>query len=497
MRWGLRNQILIPVALLTFFIIFGLGIWLAWNYANNSQRQIELRLTGLATTLRDANFPINQRILEQLKGLSGADFVALDSRTAISTDNQLAKRIQPFVPRNAHIDPTGIKNVNGFESSVIRIQGDDYFWFTIERDPRRGDQFGSIEVLYPMQEISRQRWQALMPILTSCLVAWLLAVLVSSLLASKLAKPIGLLRQQLGSIAQGDFSAFPVPQQPDEMRDLARGVNEMADQLRLSQQTIRESERLKTLSMLSSGIAHQLRNSATGALLALDVAEQACQCKQGTESLSVASRQLQLLEKYIQKLLKLDQRNLSPRQLIDVRTLVHDVETLVRPFAKHHNANLEINLESNSACEIWGEVESLQELLLNLLLNAIQAAAATAVHSMERNAESKNSEVFGYPKVDMARLPSVSLNVYRTEKTQVFEVRDTGSGVSPEIEQRIFQPFVTGRLNGIGLGLYIARQIAETHQGTIGYHRENQETCFSVHLPLQTAAGSSRGPITT
>ena len=64
-------------------------------------------------------------------------------------------------------------------------------------------------------------------------------------------------------------------------------------------------------------------------------------------------------------------------------------------------------------------------------------------------------------------------------------VRDTGPGPSPEVADRLFEPFVSGKPEGTGLGLYVARQVAEGHHGSIGWRRHDGETDFTVELPTE------------
>ena len=61
---------------------------------------------------------------------------------------------------------------------------------------------------------------------------------------------------------------------------------------------------------------------------------------------------------------------------------------------------------------------------------------------------------------------------------------DSGPGPAPEVAARLFEPFVTGKPEGVGLGLAVARQVAEAHGGTIGWRRDGNLTCFAIELPL-------------
>jgi two-component system sensor kinase FixL len=64
-------------------------------------------------------------------------------------------------------------------------------------------------------------------------------------------------------------------------------------------------------------------------------------------------------------------------------------------------------------------------------------------------------------------------------------VKDNGPGPSPEIADKLFEPFVTNKAGGVGLGLSVARHIAEAHGGSISFQRTGNWTCFAVELPLE------------
>ena len=72
------------------------------------------------------------------------------------------------------------------------------------------------------------------------------------------------------------------------------------------------------------------------------------------------------------------------------------------------------------------------------------------------------------------------------EKSCVVEVSDSGPGPPGDIAAKLFQPFVTGKPEGVGLGLTVAMQVAEAHGGRVDWRREADRTCFRIELPLQS-----------
>ena len=261
-------------------------------------------------------------------------------------------------------------------------------------------------------------------------------------------------------IAAGDFSPMPLPRRNDELRDLGQSVNEMAEQLARYQVAASRTERLRLLGQVSGGLAHQLRNGVTGARLAVQLHSRACGAD--AETLAVALRQLTLVEMHLKRFLDLGKTLELRRERCDLTALVDEAVALLGPQCRH--AHIDLRCERAAGADqlvLCGDPSQLGHLLLNVLTNAIEAAGPDG-------------------RVEV-HLGCASLG------RAFVEVRDSGSGPSAEVAAKLFEPFVTGKREGVGLGLAVARQVVEAHSGTIGWRREEGRTCFRIELPTAEA----------
>jgi signal transduction histidine kinase len=136
---------------------------------------------------------------------------------------------------------------------------------------------------------------------------------------------------------------------------------------------------------------------------------------------------------------------------------------LIEPACKHRKVELTVapqggtTVEASSA-QLEADPEQLRHVLMNLLLNAVEAAGSGGWVRVEYN-ESKGG---------MCRV----------------RVLDSGAGPPADFVERLFEPFSTTKPEGVGLGLAVARRVAELHGGRLDYTRRDGATCFELTLPL-------------
>lgn len=468
MRWPLKYQIAIPMAavmLLGVAAASGLNAYLA---ASGTRSRIEEQLRDAASIVAATNFPLTESVLAQLRGLSGAHFVSVDA-----AGNPIASST-PELLLAADLPNQRVRSSQDLSlQDPIRVHGESYFHGRVAVGyPRRatgGGEGGVVHILYPVVEYEAAWQRAVFPSLAVVGVALPVAVLIAVATAARIIRRTARLQQQLGHIAEGDFAAAPVPTRNDELRDLAEGVNQMAAMLALSEEKVRKSERTQTLVQLGGGIAHQLRNSVTGCRMALDLHTEDCPLASSDESLRVARRQLELMAEYVRRFLQLGKADDGAGQFADVELgqVVNDVLPLVEPAAYHAGVRLSWT-PPESAALVRADRTELSQLLINLVLNGIEAA--------------------GRPAMGNGESPQVRISIERAAASQwQLCVGDSGPGPAEHVHERIFEAFVSEKADGVGLGLSVVRTIAQQHGAELSWNRDDGWTRFVVEFPEKTA----------
>ena len=218
-------------------------------------------------------------------------------------------------------------------------------------------------------------------------------------------------------------------------------------------------ERLSAVGQLSAGLAHEIRNPLASISGAIGIIERnsASDAKRN-ECLAIIKRETQRLDRLLTSFLDFARPRLPRYKLVELPTVLDSVVEL----AAHAVDRKAIVLQKDAPPDlplVECDPEQLKQVLLNLLINAIQASPSNSRVILSAHNEG----------------PNVSI-----------QVQDEGCGISPNIREQIFDPFFTTKETGTGLGLSVAHQIVEHHGGTlIAQPNPGAGMTFSVVLPLR------------
>jgi signal transduction histidine kinase len=428
--------------------------WIAMRVRSEQSRD----LRRVVETMGKSDFPKTRQVLDQISGLSRAEFVLLKPDGGMR-DSTLPVE-EPWLHDLAQIAKS--HRTGGIEYTAISLGNRNYLVDFVSLSGRAySTEPATLFILYREDQLASRIHQAVYPALLAGLIAAAIAVAIATWLARRFARPIRTLVAQTATIAQGDFTPMAVARRNDELRDLAESINHMTAQLADHQRQVRHNERLRTLGQLGASMAHQLRNAATGGRMAIELHRRDCPQGQSDESLDVALRQLRLMESYLRQFLSFGQAAPAVRQRVGVASLVEEVLGLVRPSCVHAGIDLQLTAPAEPI-ELEGDPEALRQLVTNLILNAVDAAATGPSGS-----------------------PRVLIDIVRdSADSGSIRVRDTGPGPAPSVSDQLFHSFVTTKPDGFGLGLFVAHQIAERHRGKLRWQREGEMTCFVFEFPL-------------
>jgi signal transduction histidine kinase len=281
-------------------------------------------------------------------------------------------------------------------------------------------------------------------------------------------RPMIELQEKIAHLGSGDLNvSVGFANRNDEIGDLGRNFNHMVHQLRESRVEIERlhrtqmsrAEHLATLGELATGLAHEIRNPLAGIAGVIEIIGRDLPTSSPARGVVKDVRQeIARINQIVTDLLQTARPHPPRVRKSDLNTTVEHAVMLGRQQAL--TKSVEISLQKDSGLpEVEHDSDQIHQVLLNLLLNALQAIDL-------------NGKVF--------------VTVKSLGPNAVVEVSDNGRGIRPEDLPNIFRPFYTTKGEGTGLGLSLARRIVEDHHGRIDVTSTvGAGTTFSVVLPLQ------------
>jgi signal transduction histidine kinase len=243
-----------------------------------------------------------------------------------------------------------------------------------------------------------------------------------------------------------------------------------------AERLLERQEKLATLGTLTAGIAHEIRNPLTSLKARLYTLEKHLQTVPAArKDTDIINAEISRLERIVQDALSFARPADPKLEPLVADTLLREVQGLMSPDLESRAVQLVV--EPNSELHIRADSGHLKQVLINLVRNAADAIVGAGTVTLR------------------ARAARASLAGRETDAV-VLEVSDTGKGIPPEVERRLFDPFFSTKDGGTGLGLPIAARIVERHGGMLEYQtRPGHGTTFGVVLPRENrdTAASANG----
>jgi signal transduction histidine kinase len=240
-------------------------------------------------------------------------------------------------------------------------------------------------------------------------------------------------------------------------------VRDLTEERRMAEQ-LRQSEKLAALGELVAGVAHEVNNPLTGISAFAQLLLEDELTGEQKESVTLMKREADRAVSVIRDLLAFA-RKTGPRSVsVDMNDLIEQTLRLRAYGMRSTGVAVESDLDPALA-RVRGDDRQLQQVLLNLIVNAEHAMTSTPVRQLRVRTRNEGARV-------------------------VVEIRDTGTGMTPEVQKRIFEPFFTTKPEGTGtgLGLSVSYGIIQSHAGTLSAQSAvGVGSTFRISLPASPA----------
>lgn len=230
-----------------------------------------------------------------------------------------------------------------------------------------------------------------------------------------------------------------------------------------AQRRLAQAERLATLGELMAGVAHEVRNPLTAIRGYVQILKRQDTQLHHQEYLTIILNEIDAINRVIQQLLDFSRPRQGPRQPVSLNAVIEESLILIQ------TAGLQARIDfTRDLCPSLGPLladrELLRQVILNILINAVQSISARG---------------------------SISIRSWRyDDDRQAVAIVDNGCGIPAELQHKIFEPFFTTRASGTGLGLALSRRIISAHQGTIALaSTPGLGSTFTIILPVQAQGG--------
>lgn len=231
-----------------------------------------------------------------------------------------------------------------------------------------------------------------------------------------------------------------------------------------SQVLLERTEKLASLGMLAAGVAHEIRNPLTAIKARLfTLQKRLTQNSPNFTDTEVISHEINRLERIVKDVLQFARPSDPELSIVPADEPLRKVQSLMREHLQE--SGIELKLNGSVGANIRVDPQQIQQVLINLVQNAAEAIGHDGTVTLTARAETKRMTA---GKTDVV----------------ILEVEDTGKGIAPDVEKRLFDPFFSTKESGTGLGLAIASRIIEKHGGALQYRTEvNHGTTFGLVLP--------------
>jgi signal transduction histidine kinase len=239
-------------------------------------------------------------------------------------------------------------------------------------------------------------------------------------------------------------------------------LKENVRQIEESQRALVQAEKMAAVGRLIASLAHEINNPLQAVRNCLHLAARNdIDPEQRRSYLTMTDSELDRLVNTVRRLLDFSRPGGIEKEPVDVPAMINRIFALLKPQLQAQDIKLSVTY-TGYAQAVFGAQDQLQQVFLNLILNSMDA--------MEEQKVSRE----------------IWLDIVFESRQIRFVVEDSGPGLPTGLHERVFEPFISSKKNGTGLGLAVSYGIVENHHGSMSIvaPRHKHGACFEIILPV-------------
>jgi signal transduction histidine kinase len=431
--------------------------------------RVEAQILNAAALVSQSEFALNATILGSVKAIAGADVVTYtaDGRVLVST-------LAPDAPALAAAlaDPGATREALAATDAAPILRHAqcgapcDIAYRRVAARPQT-----VVAVVASTAELMAATRAVTRTILVAASASLLVMVIVSQLVARRITAPLDELGRFARDVSTGD-PGRRVAAGDDEVGRLGAAFNDMLGRLEQSQSALVRSEKLAVAGLVAARVAHDIRNPLSSIKMQTQLLRAALRPGaagrhdvelQSGDMLDAVLRDISQVETVITDLLEVARPGVLNTQPVQLDSIVREVLQQLAPQLAHRRIHVDLRLDEGLP-PVLLDADRFRQALFNVVNNAADA------------------------------MPTGGTLLVATRRVEgdaaiALDVCDDGTGIAPDMLERVFDPFVSTKRDGVGLGLVNARAVVESHGGRIELAaRSPKGTRATLSLPIPEQA---------
>ncbi|WP_020585320.1 sensor histidine kinase [Desulfobacter curvatus] len=441
---SLKTCLLLPA--FVFICVFSLFFILLNSYQTSKflDRRLEKEALRISNIAYEYRFVLNDSYLRMLGKVIEGEIAVLNQDGRIisaSFDKDTGKAFQDVIKHNGIIERYGQQQND--QVAVTARKDKTCCYVVSKRIQLKQDPGASyIIIMTSLDDLETAKRTTLTRTALAALAALVAAISAAVLLAGRTSRHFKNILNVTEKIASGRFDARAGSSGIQEFRILADAVNRMSDRLLAYEKKLVKTTHQRSVSKITAAMAHEIKNPLASIKMLIQILEKRLSDDpEGMKMAAILLKEINRIDTLVTDFRTLSSPVAASFSLTPAELPLNEVISVIKPKLDHLNIHFSSDIESDlPSCQM--DKDKVKQVLWNLMINSADSMPG-------------GGQIF------------ISLRHSKERNMVEYQIEDIGSGIEDDDVENLFAPFFTTKKEGIGIGLYVSREIAVAHKGTL------------------------------